>query len=474
MKNRLILVFILYLSLSFTGFSQETWSLQRCVDYAKANNITLTLAQYAVENEALTLLENKHARYPFLSGNIAGGVQFGKTIDPTTNSFDNQTIGYNSFSINTGIPVYQGGRITHAIKQSEYNLQASKADLAYQANQISLSIAAVYLQILLAEEQLANAENRLKQTQRQLESTNILIQAGSLAKSANLDVLAQIARDEQNIVEIQNIVSSGYLRLKTLLELEPDYNLSIEKPEIAISEIPNPMDYTFNTTYNQALNTQPQITADEYKIKSAEEGYLIAKSLLYPTVSLSANIRSNWSSVSQKIDGYTNIIKEQNILLNGSPATIGFPSQIPIITDKAYVNQITDNFGQGIGVNIGIPIYNNYKSKTSIQRAALNKLNSELRAKQTKQTLKTEVQKAIADMRAAKKAYDAGLRTLKATKTAFENAEKRFKLGAISTFDFTTAKDKYEMAQVDLTRTKYQYLYNIKVVEFYQGKGVKF
>ncbi|MCP3928166.1 MAG: TolC family protein [Bacteroidetes bacterium] len=460
--------------LAFTLNSQEIWSLEKCVNYARENNLNIKLSDVGIEYEKLNIQQNKYGRIPSVNGTINGGMQFGRTIDPTTNDFDNQEIGFNSYSLNAGALLYNGNRVNNTIKQSQIDLEAALEDANATVNTLSLGVAATYLQILLSEEQLGNAQNRLRQTEEQLDQTEKLIRAGSIPANDSLDIIAQIALNEQTIVDAQNAVDANYLNLKQLLELDPNFNLRIERPEIVIPPDSNPDRYTVREVYANALGIQPEVRAGELKIKSAEIGTDIAKSLRLPSLSVFGSLSSNYSSIAKNFsqDGFNTESVDQTVYIEDQPVNIRFENQIPIFvtSNKPYFDQIKENFGQSVGVSLSIPIYNNHRTQIALERAQLGILNAQVTHQQTLQNLKTDVQRSVADAKAAKRSYEAAQKSVRANEAAFGNAEKKFNLGSINTFEYTTAKNNLDHAQVELTRSRYQYLFSLKVVDFYQGK----
>ncbi|MCB0589636.1 MAG: TolC family protein, partial [Phaeodactylibacter sp.] len=228
MLNRITLLLTgLLLMAAQAVFAQNTWPLEKCIQYAQQNNLSTKQAQYNIQDAQLMEKLNQFSRLPNLSARTSAGYQFGRTIDPTTNSFNNQRIGFNSFSIDAGMTAFGGGQINNSIKQSKKDLEAARLEAQATSNDISLNIASAYLSILLAEEQLQNARKRLELSQEQLGQTDKLIQAGSLPPNDRLDFLAQIALDEQSIVDAQNQVAIGYLNLKQLMEIDPNEDIRI-------------------------------------------------------------------------------------------------------------------------------------------------------------------------------------------------------------------------------------------------------
>lgn len=467
---------LIFIGLTLTNCvlsAQETWSLERCITQAQENSRQIKQSQIAVKNAKLILKQDEWSRYPSVSANSNLGFNFGRSVNPSTYAFENNATNYNSWGLSAGAMLYNGGRINNQIKQSDVDVKAAQADLEQSAADVALSVAQAYLQILLNDEQLENAKKRLQTTQSQLDRIEKQIKAGQLAPNARYDLQAQAARDEQQIVTASNNVEISYLNLKNLLELSPETAMKIERPNIIIPTGTNPEGYMFRAIYNQALNNQPQIRAGDLRIKSAELAVKVAQAALLPSLSVSANLNSNYSST---ILDFTRgrsveIPIKQKIILNGQTTEVTFlQTQSTDVPKKTYPSQLGDNFGQGISLNLSIPIFNGLSRQIGVQRQRLNVENQILALDRNKQQLKTDVQNAIANARAAKKSYEAAQKTYDAQKAAFEATEKRFQIGNANGFEFTQAKNNADTAERDLIVAKYDYLFRLKIVDFYEGK----
>ena len=471
---RAFLTYLFLFSLLPLARSQEVWSLQRCIQYARQNSLTLRQSDYAIRNAQLTADQVVQNRYPTLNGSVSGGAQFGRTIDPTTNEFDNQTIGFSSLGLNLGWTIYDGGRINNTIRQSRLDVDVAKTDAEAAFNDIALAIANVYLQILLGQEQLDNALARLALTEEQLAQTERLIRAGSLPANARLEILAQAARNQQTIVQAENTVTLGYLDLKQLLELDPDYAMALEVPEVVIPTDADPQALRFEEVYSAALGTQPQVRANELRKQSAGIGVDLARANQLPSLSFGAGLSSNWSSQGRTFVG---AISQQQALTifdpDGNPFEFFIANDVPQFEKQGFFNQLEENFGQFVNLRLGVPIYNSGQTQTAIDRAELNILNIQVQNDQTRQQLKSDVMRAIADARAQQRNLAAAEATLAAAEAALENAERRFELGAINTFDLTNARNNFDSAEIELSIAKYQYLFALKVVDFYRGTTLR-
>ena len=477
MYKNLTLTFFVCILMCNGLLAQETWSLEKCVRYALQENINIKRAEINVRSNQLSEKRSKYNRLPSLNGRIGGGYQFGRTIDPVTNAFNSLSIGTNSLSLDLGVTLYNGGRIENSIKQASYDLQAAMGDLAQTKNDISLLIAQSYLNVLFAEEQLDAAVKRKELTESQLSQVDKLIRAGARPQNDRLEILATIARNDQAIIAQENAVETGLLSLKNLLQLDPSTGIQLEKPNtIVISADDNPDGLNLGDLYNSSIMNQPFIKADENRVKSAALGKNIARANLLPRLSAFAGLSANYSTRGKEVDGFQEGIVPRQFIFPDNPNTIipiGEVVTFPNLVDASYGNQISENFGKSIGLSLNIPIYNNHATIIAMDQAELNMINTQYTSEINKQNLKNDIQTSLANARAAKRTLAASNRTVEASAAAFQNSEKQFQLGTINTFEYATAKNNLDQAEVDLIIAKYDYLFKLKVLDFYQGKKLE-
>ncbi len=470
MKYNILLITLLL----FVGNiqAQEVWSLEKCIRYAREKSLSVRQASIGVEQSRLNLKQDKYNRYPNVSGSTSIGVNSGYSINPTTNTFESDASIFNSFGVDGSVLLYNAGRLKKSIEQSQTNLEAAKLDVEQVQNDIALNVANVYLLILLADEQLAKAKERLAQSQRQLDFTDKLIQAGTRARAERYDILAQIALDEQSIVSNQNNLDINYLNLKQLLQLPPETDLKVETPKMDVPVVDLDK-MQLNQLYQTAINNQPNIQANSLRQKSAELGMDIARAGMYPTVSAFGRINTNYSSLAKEPNGDFTI--EEQILdveFQGTPAELSIFNPIPNFDSKGYFSQLGDNLGQNLGVSVSVPIYTRNINKINIERAELEVANQKLTQEVLTQQLKTNIQKSLADAKAGYRQYLAAQRTLEAMKMAYQNTEKRYNLGAVTVFEYTTAKNNLDNSEIDVIISKYDYIFRLKILDFYLGRGL--
>ncbi len=468
---RFSFILLLFGSLTMVK-AQNRWSLQKCVTYATENSLAIKQSIAQIRNAELTLKQNQLSRLPNLNAGVSGGYQFGRTIDPTTNSFALEGIGFNSYSLSTGIQVFGGGIIKHNILRSKYELEAGKLEAEATENNLGLQVAAAYLNVLLADEQLVIAKTRLFQSQNQLNQINRFIEVGARPINERYDFEAALALDQQALIEAENFLIRSNLILRQFLLIPDGTPFDIEKPEIKVPEDVDVDGISANELFVGAVDILPQVKAAEKRLQAANIGILQAKANLLPTLSLFASLRSNFSNQARTITGFDVTKVKQNVFINNIPVALEIEQNVPTFAKKAYFDQVSENFGQSLGLQLNIPIYNNRQVKINIERAKLGVISNEVAKEQARQQLRTEIEQTLTAVRASQRTLQAANLSLKAATAAFENAQKRYELGAINSLELNTARTNMERAKSDRIRSRFQHLFNLKQVDFYQGRPI--
>lgn len=467
----------LYFIISFTLVAlvmsaQKPMTLDECINMAIERSLQTEGSRIALDGTEVDIRQAKHARYPNLSFNTNVGWNFGRTIDPTENLFVTETFFNNGGSLSSNVVLFAGNRINNSIKQSEANNKAALKDLEQTRKDISLQVASTYLNILFAKENLRNSQNQLLQTKDQRDMVDRQIAVGNLPENDRMDVEAQIAVNEQTVIENENQLAILLLNMKQMLRMEPDAVLDIVFPEnIGISTDPDLI--TYNELFQTALTNQSSVEADKMRLKSAELGQKIASAELLPVLAAAGNMRTNYSNKSLEITGYDRTVIEQDILFNGQNVTIGFPQDIPRLKKSPYFGQINDNISYGVGLSLSVPIYNNLNGRSSVQRAKLNTQRAQLAYDQGVESLKITVGQAYADAKSAKSRYAATEKTKNAQTLVYNNAIKRFNAGDNNIFELNRLKALMEGAEINYLIAKYDYIFRSRVLDYYLGKPIR-
>ena len=468
--RRLIFVLSFICIFPFSVLAQKLWTLEECASYAKENNISIKQAQLNEQLAEYTLTQSKLNTLPNLTASAGYYFNFGKTIDPTTNLFITQNQQTNTLQLSLGWPIFNGFQKINTIKENEFSLLASHANTANTAQTVLLYVAGGFLDIVYAKENLNNTDDQLRLSQQQLQRTTALVQAGNLAQGSLYDIEAQVATDELNKVTAQNQLDLAKLNLQQLLNLtEP---LDVAVPEIAVSnELLQDLNRPIDSIYSTALKTQPSIMNARYNLLSSQKGLAVAKGTQYPTLSFFGSLSTNYSNVYSNpvFKGFTQEYDTIGFVASTFEPVLA-PGVLYDFVKVPYGTQFKNNFGQAFGFSLDIPIFTNWNARTNINRAKIAVLNSEYNFQSAKLQLQKDVETAYQDAVAAKNSYEAALKGVTALQKAFDDAEKKFNLGAITSLDYTTAKRNLTKAQSDLLQSKYRYIFKLKVLDIYQGK----
>lgn len=452
--------------------AQESWSLQKCIDYAVNNSLNLKNAAYAKESASIDLIQSKNAQYPSLNAGSNTFLNFGRTIDPTSNDFIVANFFSNNYSLNSGVMVFNGFRLRNQIKQADDKLKSAILDLDQRERNLKLDVATAYVNALFAKERVSIAEGNLALSTQQLTQNQKLIDAGNAAPNDIYNFQSQVAQNNQQLVAAKNDYSLSLLQLKQLMYVDIDTQMDVVAPE-NVGDLTDPFSVELSTLMDRGSANRPALQAREYDVRSAEKGVEIAKSQYYPSLTFGGSLSSNYSNQGKEVTGYNTARSNQTVYIDQNPVTIGFDNQIPILANKSYTNQLADNLSYGFGININIPIINNYQAKGSVARAKLGLEQARLSYDLEKQTLQAEIQRAYADAVNAHSNLDASNQALATEQTAYEAATKRYDIGAINAFDLTNAQTRVEIAKATQLNAKYEFIFRSKLLDFYLGKELK-
>ena len=470
-QNKVIRFFItiIFVCFFYISYSQDKWSIERCILYALENNIQVRQQELDTRIKENALLQSKLDLLPSLNGSYGQSYSSGRALDQTTYEFqENQTIVSGNLSANASLSLFNGLQKIQTIRENQLNLMASLKDLEKFKNDISLNIAAAYLQIILNTELLDAAENQYDITLQQVKRTEKLVNAGSLPKANLLEIQAQAAGEEVQVVNAQNQLDIAYLSLIQLLELESVAEFEIEIPDI---EIPEDEEVIANVDeiFELSKGILPQIKSAEYKLQGAYKGLNVARGGRSPQISLSGYYYTGFSDARQRI------------AVNYAQATIGQTADGEIVTglipfteysNYSFRDQLSDNVSRGLSFNLSVPLFNGWYVNNAISNAKISILNQQYNLEYSRNLLYKEIQQAYADARAALKKYKASEKALIAMEESFSYTKQRFEVGLVNTVDYNAAINQLANTRSDLLQSKYEYIFKIKILDFYQGKPI--
>jgi len=444
MKRMYSLLAAVIILFAFTSArAQETWSLQKCIDYAIQNNIQIKQQTLNSDYYNNQLNQAKYNRLPNLNAGLQNSQDFGRSLT-YLNTYANRNSNTSSGSLSTNVTIWSGSTLANAVRMADMDLRASLEETNKAKDDMMLNIAAAYLEILFADELVGVSEELLKITQLQLDRTSKLVEAGSLAKGSLLEIEAQYAREELNVVNAQNRLQLAYLSIYQLLEVPSTESFKIEKPELpeigANISLLNSMD-----VFKNAVQLRPAVKGAEFKLESAKKQLLIAKGNKLPSLSFGAN--------------YYNLYNNQYTDLNQEKIAFG--------------DQLKNNQRYGFGINMSIPIFNHYQARTGVSNAQIQVENTELQLQNTKNLLRKDIEQSYTNALAAFKRYIANQKTVVSSKEAFRYTEEKFNVGMINSVEYNQSKNNLTKAQSDLLQAKYEYIFRTKILDFYNGRTIE-
>lgn len=488
MRKRWILLPIFSLFISFNAVAQDKWNLRRCVEYAWANNISVKQSDIQARLAEVQLKQDKWARYPSANFNSQGGLQFGRSIDPNTNQFTSGSsmLLYNSFNFQAGVDVFNWHRLKNNVISSQYELMASRADVDRVKNDVALNVATFYLQVLLARKQIDIAQVQMQQSRSQMMVTRRKVEAGSLPEVDALSLESQYNTDSSNYITAVATADQNLLDLKALLNLDAALPFDIETPPVDNIPLEPILDLQPAKVYEIALKSQPAQKVNELRLQSLAAAVKAVKALKYPTISIGGGMGTQFSNSNSKITGFTFLGYVPTGGL-GPVTDVGgvlYPILQPDVRydqgKKSFSElwdgwgtQLDNSFRQSIGLTISVPILNGGNARFAYQRAKLNYSGAQITKEQTDQTLKNNIYKAYYQATAALQKFNATVTAVAAAQKTYDFAVKRHELGLLNTFDLITSQNNLTRAKLDNALSQFDYVFKMKVLEFWKGLGIR-
>jgi outer membrane protein len=476
MIMRKILLSVVLLTVVLTGFSQEKWDLKRAVEYAVANNISVKQADVQARIAAVQYKQTQMAQIPSLNLSTNLAYQSGRNQDPVNFGLITQGFVSNGFGLQAGVDLFNFSNRRHTIAANKYETQAADANVDRVRNDISLNVANAYLQVLLAREQVNISKIQVLQTIAQLENTKKLVNAGSLPELEAANLEAQLARDSANLVQTDVTAQTNLLALKALLNMDMAASFDVTTPPVDQIPMESIAELQPELVYTVALKKQPLQQVNALRVTSYEYYVKAQRAALYPTVSLFGSLGANYNNKGQRVVG-TEFINPPvgTVTVGGTKYDVYNPAPFPNLQygKNPYFSQLNQNFSQQIGVSLSIPIFNAWQARGGLERTKLNLQTFQLQSEQDNLTLKQNIYQSYAGVVAALQKFNANRSTVINTEKVYEFAKKRYEQGLLNTFDLIIAQNNLTRARLDEVLTHYDYVFRMKVLEFYKGEGIK-
>ena len=462
--------FLIILVTGYNVTAQKIFTLKQCVDTAIANNLVVKQSDLQVERAAINFKQSRDNRLPDLTASLNHGLNQGRSIDPFTNSYVSQNIGYGNYNLSSGVTLFNGLQIKNFIKQNSLGYDAAKMELQYAKDNLTLNIILAYLQILNNEDLLTQSKTQVTLSKKQVERVEVLNKEGTIIPAQLYELKGQQANDELAVITYENAVQASKLSLSQLMNIAYDKNMEVER----LTADNYAMNYEADpgSIYQTAVLQLAQIKATELRKQSADKAVRVARGEFYPRVGLSGNLGTNYSSAAQN-DIFLNSVQ----VPSGDFVTVS-GNQLPVITTKSnfssekikYSSQFNNNYNTSVNLSIRVPILNAFRARNNVALAKNDVKNTEYIAETAKIQLKQSIEQACFNMTGAYKKYTTLLQQVNDFAEAFRGAEVRYNEGVSTQVDYLISKNNLDRANINLITARYGYIFQTKILDYYQRK----
>ncbi len=446
----------------------QTLTLQECVELALEKNITIKQSELDIANAELDKSNAFGNFLPNINAQTSHSWNIGLNQNITTGLLENLTTQFSSLGVNMGVDIYNGLQNVKRLHRANLAIIAQQYNLADITDDTALLVANSYLQVMFNREQLGVQESQFAVSLKELERTKILIEAGVLTTGDIFELEATIASQQQAVVQAQNNLRLTKINLAQLLLITDyeNFDIAVEAFDVPFPQI---LDETPKAIFEKALSDRNDIKLSLTNLEISKTDIEIAKTSLQPSLSAFYSY-STRISYSDRLTG-TGVFNQFPI---GTVAATGQEvvtqvEQRGVIGPSSFVDQLQMNDGHNFGIQLSIPILNGFSAKNNVKRSKVNLMRFENQFEQQKLGLESTVNQAYNDAKGAFNFYKAAQKTVIARNDAYQDATKRFDAGVMNSFEFTQIKQRYEASVSDELRAKFDYVFKLKVLEFYFG-----
>ena len=449
----------------------KIWTLEECVIYALDNNITIKQTELDTLDASINKRGAIGSFLPAVNGNMSHSWNVGLNQNITTGLLENQTTQYTAAGLNVGFDIYKGLQNQNRLRRANLTIIASKYQLTKIQEDVALNVANAYLNVIFNKEFLKVQQEQKRTNEKLLSQTQEYVNAGTLPKGDLLEVKATIASDTQKVILAENALLISKLSLAQLLQLKEFYNFDVSD-EVSLLDEHNILDKKPIDIYAKAKEERTELKIAKNNLEIAMKDLSIARGAYQPTLQgfYSFNTRASYSDI---ITG--------SVINAGDPARpIGFvegTNQLVLTPNYDSVlggplpifDQFNNNKGQSFGVQLNVPIFNGFSVRNNVERSKVEIERKKIALEQEDLNLQRNVFTAYTDATGALNAYESALVSVESRQGAYEYAAEKYKVGLMNSFDFYQAQSLLTLAQSESLRTKYDYIFKIKILEFYFG-----
>jgi outer membrane protein len=448
-----------------------TMTLDQCIALAIDNQPSIRQAQLQQQIADNTVEQTRKSQLPVVSAFTNQGQNFGRNVDPYTNSITNAQIATSTMGVGASWTVFNGFQLKNTLTQQNLTAQASQFELAAAKNAMTFNVLLAYLQVLTAQDLDRASVMQVQVSQALVDRTEKLVKAGTTAPYNLYDARSQLANDQIQHVQTQTTLKTALLTLLQVLNLPATTQLSLVRIDdsgtATIAGITNS-----HQVYSQAQTFMPDVLAANLRKKASQLGLKLAKGLAYPSVTLNASWGTSYSSAARRSVMTGDMVEQTTagfVDVSGQSYPVRVLTPVTGTEDIAYFQQLTNNQYKSLTLSIRIPILNGFQVRYRTTSARLNQQLAESQAESTRRTLRQAIDQAVTQQQNAQERYVA-LSTQVATLTqSFQAAEARYNAGLLPAVDYNLAKSNLDKATISLIQTRYEAILRDRIVHFYQS-----
>ncbi len=431
-------VWLIYTPMMLKAQTQDSlWTLQKCIDFALEQNISIQKSVLNNQADGVNLQQARALRFPSLNASVNQNFSWNRGLNANQEFGSYSGSAGTNYAINSGVKLYNGFKTENSIRQNELGYKASQMDVEALKETVSLNVLNAYLQVLYANEEVNNSEKQIEATADQLRLAAERLTLGAISRSDYLQVKSELASEKLTLANANSLLTINKVNLMQLMELPVTSGFDIEYPDLSgtVLQTINP---DVDSVYQQALNFRPEIKSVVLNRQIGDIGVTIAKSAYQPSLSLSGGVSTDYSSNS----------------------------------NLAYDNQVKNKIAPYLGLSLSIPVYQNREAKSGVELAKINSETAKLNEKDIKNQLRKSIEQACTDVLTAQTKYNASHEQFASLEESYNVAVEKYDQGLINSVDFLVQKTNYINGESQLLQSKYNLVFSIKILEYYQGKSL--
>ncbi|HYG50666.1 MAG TPA: TolC family protein [Flavobacteriales bacterium] len=449
----------------------QVYSLTQCIEQAWTHHPQIKILEQG-NNISLEQLEQlKATAQPSLAFNAAQNMNSGRSIDPFTYQFTNETIFSNSFSLSASVTLFSGFKFARSKEQQALMIEANKENIAKIKNDLALSIANQYLQVILYKQQISALDTQMAQTQRQYDREQKLFDAGKSNQNKLLQLKAQALNEEVRKTDLILLHDNALTSLKYAAAFDTkQFDVVIPDIEPVLKSL---SDYTFESVYAEAEKNMASVKYAKANELYYQKGIAINRAGYYPALTMSGSLSSGYSSARKQNTFNTQILDQPLGYLYSNPTEVVYGPVVInslVQSDYPFGRQVGDNFSQFLGLNLRVPILTNRNNKTSVQIAQISYDRSKTETENTLLGLKKDIETAMNSYTVSNVKMQKHVEIVELQKTILKNLETYYNAGNLTLFELISQKNTVQQANASFLQSQYELVFRKLVLDYYSGK----